>query len=394
MDGSRYLFSERHIRQLFEKMLTYARAQVEGMEEDAILSCDLEATAKEIVDYYRFEFPKLDESAITTDTSVRRQSSGPTYYITTYFIPFSGEGELFKCQPITPPSSPPIGEISGHEIVVSFVELQPEADNIRRQFDQAVHTAKRYLAALETESTRLFGDLSAAVRALLVQRSAELERAGRVAKSLGYPLRRRGDAVAIAVPVRRKKVVPAIPAGAPRPVALEPYLEDAIYQEIVNVLASMSLLIERNPSTFGRIEEEALRDHFLLQLNGQFEGKAAGETFNAAGKTDILLREQDKNLFIAECKFWDGPKSLRDAIDQLFSYLTWRDSKAAILVFSRRKDFSRTLEEASKTLETHPQYRRTLPPGRETSFRALMARPDDEGRHIDLTVLLFNLPST
>src|SRR6202041_3474783 len=116
----------------------------------------------------------------------------------------------------------------------------------------------------------------------------------------------------------------------------EPYLEESAYGEILNVLASMSLLIERNPSTFQHTQEEMLRDHFLLQLNGQFEGKATSETFNGAGKTDILLRVNDRNIFIAECKFWNGQKSLTDAIDQLFSYLTWRDSKAALIVFSRR----------------------------------------------------------
>jgi len=33
------------------------------------------------------------------------------------------------------------------------------------------------------------------------------------------------------------------------------------------------------------------------------QGKATGETFNRARKTDILLREGDRNVFIAECKF-------------------------------------------------------------------------------------------
>jgi hypothetical protein len=175
---------------------------------------------------------------------------------------------------------------------------------------------------------------------------------------------------------------------------MEPHLEEAGYNDILDVLASMSLLIERNPTTFEHMQEPVLRDHFLLQLNGQFEGKATGETFNGAGKTDILLREQDKNLFIAECKFWDGQQSLIEAIDQLFTYLTWRDSKAAILVFSHRKDFSRTIEQARRTLEQHPQFRQMSAATRDTSFRAWMARPDDEQRRIELTVMLFNIPKT
>jgi hypothetical protein len=42
-----------------------------------------------------------------------------------------------------------------------------------------------------------------------------------------------------------------------------------------------------------------------LQARTQFEGKAAGEVFNCTGKTDILVREGDRNVFIGECKIFD-----------------------------------------------------------------------------------------
>jgi hypothetical protein len=35
---------------------------------------------------------------------------------------------------------------------------------------------------------------------------------------------------------------------------------------------------------------DKIRQHFLVQLNGQFEGDASGETFNYDGKTDIPKR--------------------------------------------------------------------------------------------------------
>ena len=50
----------------------------------------------------------------------------------------------------------------------------------------------------------------------------------------------------------------------------------------------MTHVMERSPSAFATADEETLRQHFLVQLNGHFEGQATGETFNAAGKTDIL----------------------------------------------------------------------------------------------------------
>lgn len=86
---------------------------------------------------------------------------------------------------------------------------------------------------------------------------------------------------------------------------------------------------------FGCVEGLILRDHFLLQLNGHYEGGATGETFNASGKTDILIRAENRNVFIAECKFWRGKKAFDEAIDQLLGYLTWRDSKCALIVFNK-----------------------------------------------------------
>lgn len=79
----------------------------------------------------------------------------------------------------------------------------------------------------------------------------------------------------------------------------------------------MVMVMERSPQTFKTLQEEDIRNHFLVQLNGQYEGQATGETFNASGKTDILIRADGKNIFIAECKFGDGLKSFTRAIEQL-----------------------------------------------------------------------------
>ena len=58
------------------------------------------------------------------------------------------------------------------------------------------------------------------------------------------------------------------------------------------------------------MKEEDIRVHYLVQLNGHYEGNATGETFNLEGKTDISIRDNAQVLFIAELKFWDGPRSL------------------------------------------------------------------------------------
>ena len=96
--------------------------------------------------------------------------------------------------------------------------------------------------------------------------------------------------------------------------------------------------------------------HFLLFLNGHFQGKATGETFNYEGKTDILIRENDKNVFIAECKFWHGEKVFNETIDQLLGYTSWRDTKTAILIFNKNKDFTSVLKTIDAIAKRHPNF--------------------------------------
>ena len=45
-------------------------------------------------------------------------------------------------------------------------------------------------------------------------------------------------------------------------------------------------VMELSPHAFHDMEEEDLRSHFLVQLNGAFTGQATGETFNFQGKDE------------------------------------------------------------------------------------------------------------
>ena len=125
-------------------------------------------------------------------------------------------------------------------------------------------------------------------------------------------------------------------------------------------------VMERSPKAFDGLDEEGIRSHFLVQLNGHYEGQATGETFNYQGKTDILIRSGDRNIFIAECKFWGGPQMLTQTIDQLLGYLSWRDFKTAILLFNRNRDFSKVLDSIPETVRDRPGASE-LPEGRRSA---------------------------
>jgi hypothetical protein len=105
------------------------------------------------------------------------------------------------------------------------------------------------------------------------------------------------------------------------------------------------------------LSEEDIRMLFLVLLNGVDEGAATAEKFNRQGKTDILIRVDGRNVFIAECKVWHGPQAFHETVDQLLGYLSWRDSKTAILLFVRDVKISTVVSQIPTLLQKHTAFK-------------------------------------
>jgi hypothetical protein len=252
---------------------------------------------------------------------------------------------------------------------------------------------KEYLGWLEEAVTPYNNQLEEQVRAQVKARKDRLLADANMTAAIGLPMKKReGVPITYAVPV--KKRVPKIEeikiAGAFRP---EPVLAMAEYEEILRIMKNMALVMERSPHEFAGMGEETLRSHFLVQLNGAYEGQATGETFNFEGKTDILIRVDGKNVFIAECKFWKGEKAFLETIDQLLSYLSWRDTKTAVVVFNRNAGFSAVLAKIADIAPKHPNFKRDLGKSDESTFRYVFGQPGDANREIMLTVMAFDIPT-
>jgi hypothetical protein len=78
--------------------------------------------------------------------------------------------------------------------------------------------------------------------------------------------------------------------------------------------------------------------------------------FDGAGKTDILLRYNDRNAFIGECKIWHGERHFSEAIGQLLSCTVWRDTKAALIPFIRQGDATAIIDMADAATKAHPAF--------------------------------------
>lgn len=399
-DSRGYLFSDFDLRASMEAQRNQIDGEVNALEANRALNTAEEDLIQYLVEKHTIEAPTLrradwvadTKEAHTTINDYGRTITVPVTRIEVE-VPFDGERDLFRGTPGTRTSCPPRAEIKSQSLLLTFDARHGSDENVREKIDRELNEIERYLTWVRADveaHNRALRDVAA--RAVRRRRERILSTQG-VGASLGIPLRERTDAPkTYAAPTIRKKVTPALPPASSAPYVAEPAMSDEHYEHVLTVVQNMTQVMERSPSEFANMGEEALRQHYLVQLNGHFEGQATGETFNASGKTDILLRIDGKNVFIAECKFWKGRKVYVETIDQLLGYSSWRDTKTAILVFNRNRDTSKVLAEIKAATEGHPNYKRTVSWPHESGYRFVMHHPSDKNRELIMTVLVFDIP--
>ncbi len=384
-------------------------AEIERVEPDRLLNTSVDDLAQFFAEKFKITVPELNVDNLVVDQREKQidvsrdpmrhinDRSRPFYITGTEIvveIPFTGEAEAFKIQPSTFTLNPPRAAVRGTNLTFNIVGTNLAADGVRREIDSTVASIQSYLVNLRSNVSSLNSQLLGEARATIEARRGKLLASRSMVASLGFKMKERDGATKTFVaPEVRRKITPVIPQASSAPFKPEPALANADYEHILGVMQSMTQVMELSPSAFQAVDEEALRSHFLVQLNGHYQGQATGETFNYEGKTDILIRSEGRNIFIAECKFWSGPKKLSETIDQLLGYSSWRDTKTAIVVFNRNRDFSKVLAAIPEAVRSHPQYKRDLPGSTESSFRFQFANRDDRNRELLLTVLAFDVPT-
>lgn len=173
-----------------------------------------------------------------------------------------------------------------------------------------------------------------------------------------------------------------------------PTWREFTYQDILRVINDAGTGFEHSSKWFRDKEEEELRGIILTVLRSNFKsGTATGETFNKDGKSDILLRTDDgTNLFIAECAIWGGEKYFTGKIDQLNRYLTWRDTKAAVIMFVQNQKMVPVCEQIEHGVENHDQFVEKVDQPSESWWQYRFHFENDPDRELNLAVLAFHLP--
>ena len=398
-----HLFSDRPLYDVFDERNAAMKTLVEGLSRDDVLGVSEDDLTAHLVSRFSVEWPRLMTESVTVEhEEVKidathdpgRDVRGPRRFFVpgvrlTVTLPFTGDAELFEYEPSQLSGNPPIAGIQPHELHLVYTVRNLDPAAARGRIDSDIARIQEWLNAIEGQVNFYNAQLDRYAREHIQARRALLVETEGAVAALGLPVRRRDAAAGSYVlsNVQRKKRIVPRPTPTERFMP-EPELDLATYDEILAIIAEMTDVIERSPHAFAHLDEEALRTHLLVPLNSQFEGGASGETFNYEGKTDILIRHDGKVVFVAECKIWAGPKTLTDAIAQIRGYLSWRDTKTAVIMFVRNRDFSSVVDKVTPTVETTAGWKRTAGQTGESSFRFVFGHRDDPNREIILSVIL------
>ena len=404
-----YLFSDFDLRGTLENQYSAMQSEIDQMNDDRLLNTSVDDMILYLSDKYRIDPIHLDESGITVDQTETqidvshdqgryiRDRSQPFYIKGTsnkFYIPFSGDPSLFKCKPSTFTMSPPVGTIEKNELVLTYNTTEHNAEQLKNGFNRDLSEIKRHLEWIEKDVSGFNSSVTDRAGQIVTQRRDRILANRGLAANLGFPMRERANSPkTYSVPNVKRKPEARPPSASSKPFQPEPALDIKEYEHILSVIDNMVLVMERSPHAFSGMGEEDIRQHFLVQLNGQYEGQATGETFNYEGKTDILVRADGKNIFIAECKFWRGPKVFIETIDQILGYTSWRDTKTAILLFNRNKSLTTVLDQIPDLISSHPNFKRLMNYSRESGWRAIFSHPDDTNKELTLTIHAYDVPA-
>jgi len=380
-------------------------------KEDYILNVNEKNYTQHLVSQFEIKPPELhfdkkwateSEANISSDRHpsgfILRSGSSYKRQVLTIHIPVTGDSTILRLKP-----NPAIlwtykldekNDDQGRRICFDIINFNNDKDAIEREINSIAGSLRTQLGHIINQLNGFNQELPDFINQTLQERKKNLMNKDEFLSSLTVPVKKKDPSNTFAIPV------PSVPKKIyPKPTATkgsgkrEPILGEEVYDQILELIHDVGKTTERAPSLYGGKDEEMLRDYFLSHLQPRFEGSATGETFNKSGRTDILLRYQNTNVFVAECKFWAGDKALLDALDQLLKYLTWRDSKTALLVFVKNKGFTEVKEKVKSIIPSHKNYVDFEEEVDETWLRYKLHLKDDKKRLVFLAVQLFHFPN-
>ncbi|MBS1660281.1 MAG: hypothetical protein JST68_04440 [Bacteroidetes bacterium] len=402
------LFGSQNGYDTFERNMQELRNEIWAKDFDYILNVNV----SEWLEYFKNKYEYISITLYLEQASVQYRNKHEIQNIQSYRhihapiynfnieVPFIGSSFLFCLKPSNCRLNFPEVEIPNGESgkLIKTVGIQ---NNDPNQLEREKQT---FLETLRVNTENMNNDVSLyntriprVFQDAYNQIKEKAEQEQRFFKSMNIEINKETDRIFKVPVIERKKIPePILDKGVPKKYITDvPAIDDKSYHDIVDTIYTFFKAVEKKPAIYESFNEEGLRDYVLPTLETRYNNvTVTGETFNKGGKTDILIRYTDgTNLFVAECKFWGGEALLHDTINQLFDrYLTWRDSKTAIILFVKNKDFSNVLKTIQESIPKHEYYLRKGEDRGESSFSYIFHFPGDKGKAIYTQIMAFHLP--
>ncbi len=404
-----FIFSGPQVRDFLEERKGIVQRVIENAPENDLLNVSETVYINFLLEQYGIQIPFIDFGGIFAsdfEARVPSRSYLPgfdtereyTKQIILYHLPFTPDGEtkLFHYAASKFKFTSVEVCIIDNCICFEIVNYDDNRDLILDQAEKNIKIIREGMEAL-IEDSNLHVLNRAFIEQVLHTRKQKLLKNKNLLASLNVPLKKSENlpgTYTIPTPSNRKPLI-VKPVVTEREFKPEPTISQETYQEILQIIHDMGKVFEFLPATYINKGEEDLRDHLLLQLAPRFkdEGSVTGETFSKVGKTDILYRYQNSNAFVAECKFWKGKNQYLDTISQLLSYLIWRDSKAAVVMFVKNKEISSVLETVKQVTPKHPNYLDFVDEQDISWLNYRFHINNDPNREVKLAVMLYHIPS-
>lgn len=185
-----------------------------------------------------------------------------------YHIPFSGDPDLLRCIPNPRVLNTITVEVTDGDISFDVIAFSDDPVAVKSEADRNINLIKEQFGHLSKQVEGFNDSLAATVRGLVEARKKEFSNQQEFAASLGVPLRKSVNVPeTFAISAKRKRMIVERPKALAGPA--DPTIDDALYQQILQVIHDVGKTFERLPSTYAGKDEESLPRISILKMQWQ-----------------------------------------------------------------------------------------------------------------------------
>jgi hypothetical protein len=377
--------------------------EIEGKDKEYILGVIEDDYKKYLIDKYSLVPVEINYDSCFIDKPTVSKKTGRTdfgdryqydVYTFTLTYQYSGSIDVFRIHPSSRSMISTILGVDHGTVSFSFEINKLDPKEFEGMKNRNIDKAFCNLENANKDVVMINREIVNATNTYFTTTKAKYEKENNFFEAINLSVNRSSVFTA---PTIQKKIIPQPTVSKGKQFSSEPTMTKEIYDDILQVIYSSGKTMETKPSLYQKKDEESLRDQFLFVLESRYESTTAtGETFNHNGRADILLKyaKDSSNLFVAECKLWYGASEFINGISQLFDrYLTWRDSKTALLLFVKNKDFSNVLFTIKDEVKKHPYFVRENGLRGDSSFSYIFRLPQDPQKEVLFEIIAFHFYS-